>query len=119
MRRDVLLPVLALSICLLANLAQTQEPPLDYKIELTSPIKLFDGRFSWCHPRAGTIPAGVPGNPSELPVVVMTVQRIELIGSDIFDGLRMMRTGDLGRTWDGPTPLAGFERRPFNGTQEI
>jgi len=31
----------------------------------------------------------------------------------------MMRTDDLGLTWQGPTPLPGFERRPFNEKLEI
>lgn len=84
----------------------------DYTVELTSPTKLFDGKYSWAHPRAGTI----PGNP---PIVVMTLQKIQLSGSDLFEGLQEMRTDDLGKTWSGPTPLPGFERRPYRETQEI
>lgn len=94
-------------------------PAPEYTIELTSPTKLFDGKHSWAHPRAGTIPPRSPGNGSDKPVVVMTLQRVQLSGSDLFEGLNEMRTDDLGKTWQGPTPVAGFERRPHRETQEI
>jgi hypothetical protein len=84
----------------------------DFTVELTSPTKLFDGQYSWCQPRAGTIPG-------EKPIVVLTLQRIQLGGSDVFDGLKMMRTEDLGKTWSGPTEISGFERRPYEGKHEI
>lgn len=84
----------------------------DFTVELTSPTKLFDGQHSWCQPRAGTIPG-------EKPAVVLTLQRVQLSGSDVFDGLKMMRTDDLGRTWSGPTEIPGFERRPYEGRYEI
>jgi hypothetical protein len=92
-------------------LAALQTGP-DFTIERTSPTKLFDGQYSWCHPRAGAIPG-------DKPVVVMTLQRIQLSGSDVFDGLRMMRSDDLGRTWSGPTEIPGFERQPHGDGLEI
>jgi hypothetical protein len=49
----------------------------------------------------------------------MTLQRVQLSGSDLFEGLNEMRSDDLGKTWQGPTPVAGFERRPHQETQEI
>jgi len=104
-------------VALLVALALVPAP--EYTIELTSPAKLFDGKYSWAHPRAGTIPPRSPGNDTDKPVVVMTMQRILLSGSDLFEGLNEMRTDDLGRTWTGPTPVEGFERRPFEETREI
>lgn len=106
----------ACAILLAAPLAQ--EAP-DYKIDLTAPTRLFDGQYSWCHPRAGTLPPRVAGNDTDTPVVVMTLQRIQLSGSDVFDGLKTMRTDDLGKTWQGPTPIDGFERRPVEKDLEI
>src|SRR5688572_13273666 len=102
---------------LLALLAPA--PALDYQIELTSPAKLFDGKYSWAHPRAGTIPPRSRGNDTDTPVVVMTLQRIQLSGSDLFEGLNEMRTDDRGKTWQGPTPVAGFERRAWKESREI
>jgi hypothetical protein len=92
---------------------------LDYKIELTAPIKLFDGKYSWAHPRAGAIPPNSPGNASDKPLVVMTLQTILLNASDVFGRLNEMRTEDLGKNWSNPAPIAGFERRAFQEKDEI
>src|SRR5690349_13626606 len=92
---------------------------VDYKIELTAPTKLFDGKYSWSQPRAGAIPPRSPGNDSDSPIVVMTLQHILLSGSDLFYGLNELRTDDLGANWKGPTPIDGFERRKFGKKQEI
>lgn len=92
---------------------------MDYQIELTTPAKLFDGQYSWCHPRAGTIPSGAEGNDSCRPLVVMTLQKILLEASDVFSGMNEMRTADLGQTWSEPTPVPAFERQPFGENREI
>ncbi len=47
------------------------------------------------------------------PLVVMTLQKLHLFGSDVFDGLCEMRSRDGGTTWSAPQPLASFARRPF------
>src|SRR5689334_2396253 len=65
-------------LLLLAAIVGTAGP--DYTVELTSPAKLFDGKFSWAHPRAGTIPPRSRGNDTDTPIVVMTMQRIYLSG---------------------------------------
>ena len=90
---------------------------LDYRVELTSPTKLFDGTFSWAHPKMGTVPPGAAGNTSGMPMVVMTMQRVDLSASDLFNPLEVMTTSDLGKTWTGPAPIsgAGFEWRKVEG----
>ncbi|HYG77765.1 MAG TPA: sialidase family protein [Planctomycetota bacterium] len=110
--------LLVLFVCVL-NVAVSAAETLDYKIELTTATKLFDGKVSWCHPRAGAIPPGAVGNPSDKPIVVMTLQHILLSASDVFYCLNQMRTEDLGKTWSAPTPIAGFERRPYKDKYEI
>jgi len=82
-----------------------------YHHELSAATRFFDGKQSWCHPRAGAIPPRAPGNDSDLPIVVMTLQRLDLSGSDVFGGLQQMRTDDLGKTWQPPAPIPGFELR--------
>jgi hypothetical protein len=67
----------------------------DYKIELETISRGYDGQTCWVHPRAGTIPG-------ETPIVVLTMQKLLLTGSDVFFALNEMRTDDLGRTWSGP-----------------
>lgn len=65
----------------------------DIKLEAIS--SGFDKKTCWVHPRGGAI----PGDP---PVVVVTMQKLTLRGSDVFGPLCEMRTDDLGETWQGP-----------------
>jgi hypothetical protein len=55
----------------------------------------FDKKTCWVHPRAGAIPGKVPK-------VVLTMQKLELTGSDVFHPLNDIRTDDLGITWSKP-----------------
>jgi hypothetical protein len=89
------------------------EAPLDYTIELTSPTKLFTPERSWAQPRMGAIPAKAAGE-SE-PVVVMTMSPVSMKGSDVFGPLHQMRTSDLGKTWEGPAPVPGYDLRKVEG----
>ncbi|HYW80611.1 MAG TPA: sialidase family protein [Thermoguttaceae bacterium] len=75
---------------------------LDFTIELTTARKGFDGEKCWVHARAGVIPPKATGNPSETPLVVMTLNELLLSGSDVFYATNDMRSTDLGQTWDGP-----------------
>lgn len=63
----------------------------------------FDKETCWVHARAGAI----PGDP---PIVVMTMQRLLLSGSDVFYALHEVRTDDGGGSWQGPTEIPGFRR---------
>ncbi len=89
-----------------------------YDIHLESATKLFTDSHSWAHPRAGAIPANSPGNPSALPVVVMTLQTIWLKGSDIFSDLYVMRTEDMGKHWTEPAQDPAFQRKTLPNQQE-
>jgi hypothetical protein len=72
---------------------------LDYKLSLQSPAKLFDGKESYCHPRAGIVPgAGKGGDPR----VVMTMTTIALNGNDVYKAMYGLSTNDLGQTWTSP-----------------
>lgn len=71
----------------------------DYKIQLETISRGYDGKTCWVHPRAGAIPG-------ETPSVVLTMQKLLLTGSDVFFALNEMRTDDLGRSWSGPTEHA-------------
>lgn len=63
------------------------------------PTKLFDGTQCWCHPRAGI----VPGTGEEgLPRVAMTMNTLDLSGSDVFKGVFTLESNDLSRTWTEP-----------------
>jgi hypothetical protein len=78
-----------------------------YRIELETIHSGYDGAYCWVHPRAGIVPST-----SGPPTVVLTLQRLWLKGSDVFDPLCDMRSDDLGQTWSGPTEhVAAFGAR--------
>ena len=67
-----------------------------YRLKLDSPGRWFDGESCRVHPRAGIVPgAGERGKPR----VVMTMNSLDLSGSDVFRGVYGMETDDLGRRW--------------------
>jgi hypothetical protein len=99
-----LLPIFALPL----EAREAQEPGaadnIDYDIELSTISSGYDGKTCWVHPRLGTIPG-------PRPIVVLTMQKLLLSGSDIFFALNEMRTDDLGQTWSGPTEQTTLARR--------
>ena len=99
-------------LCFFTSLLPADEAP--FEIDLTVATKGFDGEKCWVHARAGAIPAGIPGNRSENPLVVMTLQKLLLSGSDVFYALNEMRTSDLGETWSAPVEQKSFSRVPFS-----
>ncbi len=71
----------------------------DYEISRVVPTRLFDGTQCWCHPRAGIVPA--PGG-GETPRAVMTMNTLNLEGSDVFKGMYSLWTDNLGQNWSEP-----------------
>lgn len=87
-----------------AGSQETDVVRVDYDIQLDTVTSGFDQKTCWVHPRAGTIPG-------ETPIVVMTMQKLLLSGSDVFYALNEMRTDDLGKTWSGPVEHETLGRR--------
>ncbi len=83
-------------------------PLVDYRVQLDTVLQGFDGTKCWVHPRAGTIPG-------ETPIVVMTLQKLLLSGSDVFYGLNEVRTDDLGKHWTAPVEHSTLGRRQEAG----
>jgi hypothetical protein len=90
-----------------------------YEIELTEATRGFDGKMRWFHARAGAIPPNLPVNPSDEPLVVMTLQKLQISGLDVFFALNEMRSADLGSTWTAPgsTPPLPGNRFPGRGSK--
>ena len=86
----------------------------DYEIQLDTITSGYDGKMCWVHPRAGTIPG-------ENPIVVLTLQKLLLSGSDIFYALNEMRSDDMGAQWTGPREHSTLGRRPneIGGTSVV
>ena len=109
------LRTLALLICptlmlTLSNPVVGQETGNPFTLERTIATQGFDGDFCWVHARAGAVPIAEASN----PVVVMTLQKLQLSGSDVFYALNDMRTTDGSRTWTRPVEHKSFARVPFS-----
>ncbi|MBL9161024.1 MAG: exo-alpha-sialidase [Verrucomicrobiales bacterium] len=106
-------PELLLIPLILALAAPNRAADPLYEIEQTVARQGFDGKTCWVHARAGVIPPRAGGNDSDAPLAVMTLQQLDLAGSDLFYALNTMRSSDLGKTWSAPVEHESFSRRPF------
>ncbi len=85
-----------ISLLTIPSMVSCRKENLSYDLDLHVPTKYFDGTRCWCHPRAGIVPAiGMDGNPR----VVMTMNNLDLAGSDVFYGVFGLQTDDLGSSW--------------------
>jgi len=91
-----LLPALGIALVLHSRLATAEPPAFDIQLDTIS--SGFDKISCWVHPRAGAIPDAAGAT----PIVVLTMQKAMLSGSDVFGALNEMRTDDLGKTWSAP-----------------
>lgn len=106
-------PELLLIPLILALAAPNRAADPLYEIEQTVARQGFDGKTCWVHARAGVIPPRAGGNDSDAPLAVMTLQKLDLAGSDLFYALNTMRSSDLGKTWSAPVEHESFARRSF------
>jgi len=83
----------------------------DYQVTLEVCTKLFDGKQCWTHPRAGMVPGAGKG---AQPRVVMTMNTLDLEGSDVFKGVFGLFTDDLGTSWSEPQSLDTLNPRIEN-----
>lgn len=88
------------------------EPAPGFRIQLDTISRGYDGKTCWVHPRAGVVPGGKPS-------VVLTMQKLNLSGSDVFFALNEMRSDDSGRTWTGPTKHADTLGRRHEANDSI
>lgn len=78
------------------------EDKLSYSLDLDVPTKLFNGKRCWCHPRAGIVP---DAGQNSKPRVVMTMNNLDLAGSDVFYGMFGLHTDNLAGEWTKPEEL--------------
>jgi hypothetical protein len=100
-RRTFLKSSLLASVSLSAVPARFVRAGLDsaqrhFELSRRVPTKYFDGDHCWCHPRAGIV---ARGGKDGKPRVVMTMNTMDLAGSDVFKALYSLKTDDLGETW--------------------
>ncbi len=98
---------------LLALTSAGEMTPVAYDLQIDVIRSGFDGEQCWVHARAGAIP-------DTPPVVVLTMQRLLLSGSDVFYGLHLLRTDNLGDDWEGPGAQPTLARRENpDGTETV
>ncbi len=91
-----------MSLVLVPSFYSCREEELNCSLDLNVPTKLYDGKRCWCHPRAGIVPQiGKNGNPR----VVMTMNNLDLAGSDVFYGMFGLHTDNMAREWTKPAEL--------------
>ena len=77
----------------LANRREAWDPKSPFRVQLDVLTQGYDGVKCWVHPRAGIVPV------SGRPAVVLTMQKLLVKGSDVFDPLADVRRDDLGSPW--------------------
>ncbi len=95
---------------------QSADPPVDFEIDRTVARRGYDGKMCWVHARAGAIPAH-GSRPS--PLVVMTMQPLQITGSDVFYALNDLTSADLGATWTTPVARESFARKKIDARTEM
>lgn len=108
-----------LAFALFGTTVDADEPSASpFVIERTVASEGFHGKMCWVHARAGTVETFADAGS---PLVVMTLQRLQLSGSDVFFALHEMRTTDGATTWTEPTEHKSFARIPFQyqGNDEL
>ena len=74
------------------------------KIELQRIDTDFRGEYCYTHARSGITPQGF---------AVITMQPLRLSGSDVFYGMRMMKSWDFGKSWSGIEECRNLVRLPW------
>ncbi len=99
------------------SLVEPEDTALRYEVQRTVAHRGFDGKMCWVHARAGVIPVGAGSQKS--PQVVMTTQRLQLSGSDVFYALHQTASEDGGATWSEPSRLDSFARQQMADGREV
>ena len=89
-------------------LADASTSETAFRLSRDVPTRYFDGARCWCHARGGIVPDAVAG---KSPRVVMTMNSLDLDGSDVFKGMFGLTTNDLGKTWTEPNELESMAPR--------
>jgi dienelactone hydrolase len=105
----ILIAVLAITACGVS--AGQESEKLSFQIQRVSAHSGFDGETCWVHARGGAIPPGASGNATDSPLVIMTMQKLLLSGSDVFYALNETRSVDNGQTWSKPVQRDSFDRQ--------
>jgi len=107
-----------LCLAVLASLANADGPAtLPFTTKADVVFQQLSPDFCWFHPRVAALPGyGKDGQSA----VIMTIQK-HLKADDHYSGLYMLRSDDLGKSWDGPTeiPELAWRKEPGNAKVDL
>jgi hypothetical protein len=86
-----------------------------FRIERTVAHRGFDGKMCWVHARAGIVPNR---DRTKQPLVVMTMQKLLLSGSDVFYALNQTLNDGNGQ-WTPPRENRTFDRQLIGENREM
>ena len=110
-----LLKIFLCLILLFSLLPESNAQQVNFEVQPTVALQELNPKFCWFHPRATAIPGlGKEGQPA----VIMTIQK-HLIADDYYSGLWMMRSDDLGKSWNGPLEIAELAWRKEVGNENV
>lgn len=75
-------------------------------IEVSNPAAATDDDTYWMQARPGVIPA----EGRAVPKAVITLQKIDRVGTHLYHGLAAMWSADLGKTWTAPVAIQSADR---------
>jgi len=89
-------------------LAADEDAGPSFRLSRDVATRMYDGKRCWCHPRAGIVPGD---GKDKLPRVVMTMNTLDVSGSDVFKAVYGLQTNDLGEIWTAPRELPNLAVR--------
>lgn len=98
--------LLSVSLICEAGSAAGAVDDLIQAIEVSSTTVAPDDGTYWMQARAGTIPTADPANPK----TVITMQKIDRVGTHMYHGLAAIWSSDLGKTWTAPEEIKSVNR---------
>lgn len=92
---------------------------MPFQIERVISFQGFDGQLCWVHARAGVIPPAPQTPAGTAPTAVMTTQKLQLSGSDVFYALHSSSSSDDATNWSPLVEQAVFKRQPLGENLEM
>ncbi|QDT31107.1 sialate O-acetylesterase [Thalassoglobus polymorphus] len=92
---------------------------MPFRIERSIVEQGFDGKMCWVHARAGAIPSHSAGNAADDPLLVMTTQKLQLSGSDVFYALHSATSPSNQDKWSPLTEQEVFKRQTAEDGTEM
>ena len=92
---------------------------MNLDIQLHAVSRGYDGMTCWVQARGGHIPASHTGSGNSNDRFIVTMQKLLLIGSDVFYAIHTAESDDRGLTWSTPRDEPSFQRINLGEHREV